>query len=58
MTSGLSGSPALMISRRACGLPADRSALMSIRHTVGGAQNVDTLSPSSWSFRAVASNLG
>src|SRR5688500_15808127 len=38
MTSGLSGSPAPMTSRSEPG-PADRSALMSIRHTVGGAQN-------------------
>lgn len=41
MTSGLSGSPAPMTSRNDPG-PSDRSALMSIRQTVGGAQNVVT----------------
>jgi len=39
ITSGLSGSPAAMTSRSDPG-PPERSAWMSIRHTVGGAQNV------------------
>ena len=43
ITSGLSGSPAPMASRRDPG-PPERSALMSIRQTVGGAQNVVTCS--------------
>ena len=42
ITSGLSGSPA-PISSRSEPEPPDRSDLMSIRHTVGGAQNVVTL---------------
>jgi hypothetical protein len=41
ITSGLSGSPAEMHSRIAT-LTADRSAWMSIRQTVGGAQKVVT----------------
>ena len=41
MTSGLSGSPAAITSRSVPG-PPERSALISIRHTVGGAQNVVT----------------
>src|SRR6516162_10022156 len=42
MTSGLSGSPAATHSRNALTSAAPRSAWMSIRHTVGGAQNVLT----------------
>ena len=38
MTSGLSGSPAPTISRSEPG-PPERSALISIRQTVGGAQS-------------------
>ena len=41
MTSGFSGSPAPISSRNEPE-PPDRSDLMSIRHTVGGAQNVVT----------------
>src|ERR1700722_740149 len=42
ITSGLSGSPAATHSRSPDVFAADRSAWMSIRHTVGGAQNVLT----------------
>src|SRR6202012_1481703 len=47
MTSGLSGSPAATHSRRAEVSAADRPAWISMRHTVGGAQNgVTPQSPS------------
>ncbi len=50
MTSGLSGSPAPRHSRSAFTSALARSAWISIRHTVGGAQNVVTpSSPSTWS---------
>ena len=53
MTSGLSGSPAATHSRSAEMSAADRSAWISIRHTVGGAQNVVTpQSPRAWSSPA------
>ena len=42
MTSGFSGSPAATHSRSAVTSQALRSAWMSIRQTVGGAQNVVT----------------
>ena len=42
MTSGFSGSPAATHSRSALMSAAPRSAWISIRHTVGGAQNVVT----------------
>jgi hypothetical protein len=42
MTSGLSGSPAATHSRSPAVRAADRSDWMSIRQTVGGAQNVLT----------------
>ena len=42
ITSGFSGSPAATHSRSAEVPAAARSAWMSIRHTVGGAQNVLT----------------
>ncbi len=42
MTSGLSGSPAATHSRSTVTSAALRSAWSSIRHTVGGAQNVVT----------------
>ena len=42
ITSGLSGSPAATHSRSAEVSHTDRSAWISIRHTVGGAQNVVT----------------
>ena len=41
MTSGLSGSPAPTTSR-SCVFTEPRSAWISIRHTVGGAQKVVT----------------
>ena len=50
MTSGLSGSPAPRQSRSALTSQAARSDWISIRHTVGGAQNVVTCSSvSTWS---------
>ena len=42
MTSGFSGSPAATHSRSTEVSAVPRSAWMSIRHTVGGAQNVLT----------------
>ena len=54
MTSGLSGSPAPITSRRVPG-PPERSALMSIRHTVGGAQKVVTSRSRSWASSAAGS---
>jgi len=42
ITSGFSGSPAATHSRNDDTSAAARSAWMSIRHTVGGAQNVPT----------------
>ena len=42
MTSGLSGSPALDALAERLASAAPRSAWMSIRHTVGGAQSVLT----------------
>ena len=42
ITSGLSGSPAATHSRSVPTSAAARSACSSIRHTVGGAQNVVT----------------
>ncbi len=41
MTSGLSGSPA-PINSRMCTFQMLKSSWMSMRHTVGGAQNVVT----------------
>jgi hypothetical protein len=55
MTSGLSGSPAATHSRSALTSAAPRSAWMSIRHTVGGAQNV--LTPCSLSAFSSSSAL-
>jgi hypothetical protein len=54
MTSGFSGSPAAITSRSAP-VPPDRSALMSILHTVGGAQNVVTPRVRIWFSSAAAS---
>ncbi len=51
MTSGLSGSPADMISRSLPGR-SRIPAWMSMRHTVGGAQNVVTSARSSCSTSA------
>ena len=55
MTSGLRGSPAPMTSRSEPG-PPDRSALMSIRHTVGGAHSEVTSWVRSTRSRAAGSN--
>jgi hypothetical protein len=58
ITSGLSGSPAATHSRSAEMSADPRSAWISIRHTVGGAQNVVTpQSPSAASSEA-AENRG
>src|SRR6476620_1010707 len=54
MTSGFSGSPAPTTSRSDPG-PPDRSALISIRHTVGGAQKLVTSFSRSTSSRSPAS---
>jgi hypothetical protein len=56
ITSGLSGSPAATSSRVRTGQRA-RSSWISIRHTVGGAQNVVTSQRTIWSRSPVASNL-
>ena len=56
ITSGLSGSPAATHSRSAAVSAAPRSAWMSIRHTVGGAQNVVTPHPPSAPSSAGAEN--
>jgi hypothetical protein len=53
ITSGLSGSPAATHSRSVATSAAARSACSSIRHTVGGAQNVVT-----WQLPSAASNEG
>ena len=55
ITSGLSGSPAptSLAQRRRCQRP--RSSWISIRHTVGGAQNVVTPQRTIWSSSAGAS---
>ena len=53
MTSGLSGSPAATHSRSVLTSAALRSDWISIRHTVGGAQNVLTrCSPNARSSRS------
>ena len=58
ITSGFSGSPAATHSRSADTSAAPRSAWISIRHTVGGAQNVVTRhSPNAASSEA-AENRG
>jgi hypothetical protein len=57
MTSGLSGSPALTSSRSESGRRA-RSAWMSIRQTVGGAQSVLTPHRATTSSSASAENRG
>ncbi len=54
MTSGFSGSPAPITSRSVPG-PPDRSEVISIRHTVGGAQNDVTSRSRSWPSSAAAS---
>ena len=54
ITSGFSGSPAASASRSGtCQRP--RSSWISIRHTVGGAQNVVTPQRTIWSSSAGAS---
>ena len=57
MTSGLSGSPAATHSRSREVSAADRSAWISIRHTVGGAQNVVTPQSPSAASSPAALNL-
>ena len=54
MTSGFSGSPAPRASRGTRDMPV-MSAWMSMRHTVGGAQNVSTPHRSSCPISAPAS---
>ncbi len=56
MTSGLSGSPAARHSRSALTSATVRSDWISIRHTVGGAQNVVTCSSLSTRSRVPAEN--
>ena len=58
ITSGFSGSPAATHSRSAETSAAARSAWMSIRHTVGGAQNVVTPQPPSAASSEAAENRG
>ena len=58
ITSGFSGSPAATHSRSAEMSAAARSAWMSIRHTVGGAQNVFTRQPPSAASNESAENRG
>ena len=54
MTSGLSGSPAPIASRSTLA-PPERSAWMSIRQTVGGAQKVVTPARRICAISAIAS---
>ena len=56
ITSGFSGSPAATHSRTVLTSAAARSAWMSIRHTVGGAQNVVTPQSPSTRSRPAALN--